>query len=150
MKECKDPFSFVPEKRRYLLYADGEGMPALSPILEKLIEKRLPFDLKFEISADDELTNWLSGQKMGCYFYGVSNCNRAIRLEQLVKDAGFSDEEMQIIGIGKPIKNVFCSRCHMIQPAENQSKIDCINCGLHLTVSEHYSAYHHAYLGYPS
>lgn len=149
MKAAQNALTFISGKRLYLLYADDKGMPSLLPIIQKLVEKNHRFELNFKMDNGADITDWLSKQKMGCYFYGAGTWETIKRLKQIAESIGFSNAEMQLIAVGRQDQNVFCSKCHMIQPARSQL-ITCNHCGLRLSVSKHYSSYHQAYLGYPS
>lgn len=143
-----DHLLFIPGKRRYLLYADKEGMPFILPIVSELTEKELPFELCFQEEQEERIIEKLSNQKMGCYLYVAGKRGWINRLEQIAWSIGFSDEEMQIMALGQR-KSVFCSRCHTIQDASDQL-VNCNHCGLRISVSKHFSRHHKAYLGYPA
>ena len=87
---------------------------------------------------------------MGSYLYGAASFENVKRGKKLAKDLGYSEEEMQWIVTGGIDKQIFCSKCHNIQWITDINIVTCNRCGLSLSVSDHFSAYHQAYLGYPS
>ncbi|HET7578967.1 MAG TPA: dimethylamine monooxygenase subunit DmmA family protein [Bacillales bacterium] len=146
--QSRSELKFISGKRHYLLYADKDGYPYLRPIVDELIKNNLPFELIFNVDREHDVIERLSGQKMGCYLYAAGHWNMIERLNRSAEGVGFSTEEMQLMMTSGEPKTVFCSRCHKIQQAKD-SGMTCTHCGLELSVSEHYSSYHKAYLGYP-
>ncbi|MGG3468644.1 dimethylamine monooxygenase subunit DmmA family protein [Neobacillus pocheonensis] len=139
--------SFVPGKRKYLFCADKQGMEILQPVIDLVIEKKLPFEL---FSIEHPVFEWLSKQKMGSFLYVAMEWDKLHAMKQLAEEVGFSAEEMQYIGYGGQSENVFCCRCHGITETIWQEKleINCRHCDLLLEVSDHYSSLKNAYLGY--
>ncbi|MFC3884478.1 dimethylamine monooxygenase subunit DmmA family protein [Bacillus songklensis] len=156
--------TFISGKRKYLFCADQKGMSILTPIIERVIEEKLSFELLFmgenhekELPPAD-LSKWLSQQKMGSYLYLAGPWNMLKSIKRLAEEIGFSDEEAQFVGYGVQQMNVFCCRCHGITEMEIQEtsqqekkikpEIMCRHCDLLLVVSDHYSSLRDAYLGY--
>lgn len=140
-------FSLILKKRLYLLYADEVGAERIQELKKMLEDNGLPYEFQCKEKGFEE---WLAGQKMGSYLYGAVHSNKINKLKQIAKNAGFSEEEMQWVGIGCANKQVFCSKCHTIQASGNQNQVICQNCGLPLDITDHYSFHHQAYLGYPA
>ncbi|HEX7066279.1 MAG TPA: dimethylamine monooxygenase subunit DmmA family protein [Bacillales bacterium] len=139
---------FIPGKRHYLLFADNKGMSPILPIVHKLIENELPFELCFQEDRESAIIEKLSNQKMGCYLYAAGRREWVDRIDEIAGSIGFSGEEMQIMAIGDR-KNVFCFHCHTIQEISDQ-QLSCSECGMSIVVSKHFSKHHKAYLGYPA
>ncbi|HET7628090.1 MAG TPA: dimethylamine monooxygenase subunit DmmA family protein [Bacillales bacterium] len=139
-------FEFAANKRLYLLFGDEAGRKMLQEIEKTLAEKELPFERHYGRS---DAAQWLSQQKMGSYLYGAGRSDWVDQMKRLAENAGFSEEEMQWLTVGAENKQVFCSGCHAVQRAGSRRRLACANCGLPLSVSEHYSTFHRAYLGYP-
>lgn len=140
-------FSFVPNKRLYLLFADEAGLESMQAWRDKLAVMGLPLECH---RGEKGMKKWLACQKMGSYLYGAASGEKVHRFIQIAEDIGFSLEEMQWVGIGSGNPFIFCSKCHNIQPITNNEAVICKHCRLSLSVTGHYSAYHQAYLGYPS
>jgi dimethylamine monooxygenase subunit C len=142
---------FVPGKRKYLFCGDNNGINLLSQLIERVIEEGLLYD-RFLITSDKELfqlSKFLKKQKMGTYLYAALPNNQLIQAKKLAEDIGFSEEEMQFIGYGKNVIRIFCCRCHGINELRNyEEEFLCVQCGLELSVSDHYSVFHNAVLGY--
>lgn len=143
--------NFVPGKRKYIFCGDQQGIKLLSSVIERVKEEELLHEIfLIEVEAEwSELSKFLKGQKMGTYLY-VAMSNDQLQQAKLVAEfIGFSDEEAQYIGYGEKIIRVYCCRCQGINETTNTvEKMICRHCGLELSVSDHYSVFHNAVLGY--
>jgi dimethylamine monooxygenase subunit C len=142
---------FVPGKRKYVFCGDQQGMKLLSSLIEQVKEEGLLHEV-FLIAGDGELSQlskFLKDQKMGTYLYlGLPN-DQLLEAKLVAESTGFSDEEAQSIGYGEKVIRIFCCRCHGINETKNNvEEMICRQCGLELSVSDHYSVYHNAVLGY--
>jgi dimethylamine monooxygenase subunit C len=142
---------FVSGKRKYVFCGDQQGIKILSSLIERVKEEELLLEI-FLIEGGTEwsqLSKFLKDQKMGTYLY-VALPNDQLQKAKLVSEAtGFSYEETQYIGHGEKVMRVYCCRCHGINELKNaEEEIMCDYCGLELTVSDHYSVFHNAVLGY--
>ncbi|WNB91714.1 dimethylamine monooxygenase subunit DmmA family protein [Bacillus sp. NEB1478] len=138
---------FIGNKRKYLFCADQQGMKLLSDVMEQASEKEI---FRFEDERDwTEFTSFLEKQKIGTYLYVSLPPNDLSQARKLSEDAGFSEGDAQFIGYGEKVVRVFCCRCHGInKKVDKQLEIFCQHCGLELSISDHYSKTHDAYLGY--
>jgi dimethylamine monooxygenase subunit C len=143
--------NFVPGKRKYVFCGDQQGIKLLSSVIERVkIEELLHEIFLIEGGAEwSQLSKYLRDQKMGTYLYvGLTN-NQLLQAKLVVENIGFSDEEAQYIGYGEKVTRIFCCRCHGINGMINaKEEILCEHCGLELSVSDHYSVFHNAVLGY--
>lgn len=150
----QQPF-FMPGKRKYLFCVDQQGISLLFPIIKQVIDQNLPFELQFlgeNIKTHEytpvNLRPWLSMQKMGSYLYIAGTWEMVFRVKSIAEENGFSEEEIQWYGCGPRTIRVFCCKCHGISETIEQSEITCCHCDLKLSISDHYSRFHHAFLGY--
>ncbi|WP_230459109.1 dimethylamine monooxygenase subunit DmmA family protein [Terrilactibacillus tamarindi] len=143
-------FTFVTGRRKYLLFTDITGYGEITPILSSLDEQNLLYMVYYfnEFSSNHDLKTYLSQQKMGTYIYASGNWNSIISFVKTAEKAGFTEEELQIKGIGERILRVFCSRCYAINVCKTSKEMVCQSCGQSLSVSNHYSRRYDAYLGY--
>jgi dimethylamine monooxygenase subunit C len=144
---------FVTGKRKYVFCADQHGMQFLFGIFERVKEDELPLEsFLFEEKRDwQQLYHYLKQQKMGTYLYVSLPQTELQQAKGVIEEVGFSEEEVQFIGYGKKAVRIFCCRCHqMNETNEGLAEILCSKCGLELSVSDHYSVFHHAFLGYVS
>ncbi|MDN4075062.1 dimethylamine monooxygenase subunit DmmA family protein [Fictibacillus terranigra] len=141
--------TFVPGKRKYLICGDPSGINLVQPIIQNIMEQHLSFEV-MEIKDEEKVRNWLDHQKMGCYLYVSAAWPEIERLKNITEDIGFSEEEVQFLGRGEQMIKVFCCRCHGLTELarSDASEITCSQCGLLLSVSDHYSSLRKAYLGY--
>lgn len=143
--------NFVPGKRKYLFCGDQQGLKLLSSVIERVKEDGLlheVFSTKGEVDCV-HLSEFLKDQKMGTYLYMALPYHQLQQAKKIAEDIGFSDEEAQYIGYGEKLIRIFCCRCHGINEIKSdKEEILCNQCGLELSVSDHYSVYHNAVLGY--
>jgi dimethylamine monooxygenase subunit C len=142
---------FVPGKRKYVFCGDQHGMRLLSGVIEQVKGEGLSHDFFLIAGEQDwsQLSKFFKGQKMGTYLYVALPNDQLQQAEMVAEETGFSDEEVQYIGYGEKVIRIFCCRCHGINEAKNfEREILCNQCGLELSVSDHYSVYHNAVLGY--
>lgn len=142
---------FVPGKRKYVFCGDQQGMKLLSNVIEQVKEEGLLHEI-FLIEGEAEwsqLSEFLKDQKMGTFLYlGLAN-DQLLQAKLVAETTGFSEEEAQYIGHGEKVFRIFCCRCHGINETTNTvEEIICRQCGLKLSVSDHYSIFHNAVLGY--
>ncbi|WP_226537094.1 dimethylamine monooxygenase subunit DmmA family protein [Fictibacillus halophilus] len=142
---------FVSGKRKYVFCGDQQGIKILSSLIERVKEEELLLEI-FLIEGGTEwsqLSKFLKDQKMGTYLYVVLPNEYIQKAEEVAEATGFSDEEAQYIGYGEKVTRVYCCRCHGIKEMKNaEEETLCEHCGLELSVSDHYSVYHNAVLGY--
>ncbi|MBY6038168.1 hypothetical protein KUV80_16025 [Fictibacillus nanhaiensis] len=142
---------FIPHKRKYLFCADQQGMKLLSDVIEQVKRSECSYDL-FVFEGDPDwkpFFNFLKKQKMGTYLYVALNNQVLGHAQTLAEEIGFSAEEAQYVVYGEVVRKIFCCRCHGINEAkEKEIEITCEQCGLVLSISDHYSTHHHAFLGY--
>ncbi|MFD1359856.1 dimethylamine monooxygenase subunit DmmA family protein [Fictibacillus halophilus] len=144
---------FVPGKRKYVFCSDQEGMKLLFNVIEQVKEEGRPYEIfKIEENQDClELGELLKKQKMGTHLYVALPYAGLEKVRKTAEEIGFTEEETQYIGYGKKVKRIFCCRCHgMNETADVQADILCSQCGLELSISDHYSVFHNAFLGYVS
>lgn len=143
--------NFVSGKRKYVFCGDQQGIKLLSSVIERVkVEDLLHEIFLIEREAEwSELSKFLKDQKMGTYLYvGLPNTH-LLQAKLIAETIGFSDEETQYIGYGKQVIRIFCCRCHGInETTSTVEEMICRQCGLELSVSDHYSVHHNAVLGY--
>jgi hypothetical protein len=141
---------YIPSKRKYVFCADQEGLKFLLNIMEQVKGNALPHDIFLFDGRDlSHLAEFLSKQKMGTYLYMALPHAELQKMKKIVEDIGFLDEEMQLIGFGKKRIRIFCCRCQGInEMTEERAEITCNKCRIELSLSDHYSVFHDAYLGY--
>lgn len=141
---------FIKGKRKYLFCADEQGVKLLSHLIEMAKEEGISYEWLHIVDGYGlALQEIMSDQKMGTYLYVALPYSELKHVQVLAESIGYSYEEAQFIGYGEKTVQVFCCRCHGINIAlENQMELVCDKCRLTMSVSDHYSALHHAFLGY--
>jgi dimethylamine monooxygenase subunit C len=143
--------NFLIDKKHVLLFADDKGISFIQPLTDQIKEKNLSFELVYSPfePSEKKLTGWLSNQQIGTALFIFAASNIAQKVYQLARQAGYFNEDIYLQKIGNGHKRVFCSKCHFINEVKNEEPFHCQNCQLRIKPSNHYSSYHHAYLGYP-
>ncbi len=95
-----------------------------------------------------DLEKELSFQPLGAQILIIAEKDLIQNLRQLAIKAGFKQKDITLIHTGGSF-NAFCSQCHHIQTFTQQKEFDCANCHQTIEASDHFSAYHQAYLAYP-
>lgn len=153
----RDSATFIGGKTKYLLCADKNGVTLLKPILDQIILTNQSMEFFFigENAIDHpsimDIKLWLSRQMMGSFLYLAFDREKLKSLKDLMKEIGFTEDEVQFIGYGIKRNSVFCCRCHWITEINNvelEIQVICEKCNLLLSVSNHYSKLRDAYLGY--
>jgi dimethylamine monooxygenase subunit C len=143
--------NFVPGKRKYVFCGDQQGIKLLSSVIERVKKEGLSHEV-FLIEGKVEgsqLSKYLKDQKMGTYLYLCLPNDQLQQAKLVAVFTGFSDEEAQYIGYGEKVTRVYCCRCHGInETTSTVEEMICRQCGLELSVSDHYSVHHNAVLGY--
>jgi dimethylamine monooxygenase subunit C len=152
---------FVPNKRKYILIGNVDGIQLLTPILEEIKDSNLHYEVinlnatiqegsdyhLFQVSPI--LNRLLCQQKMGTFVYAALPWDAISYYKLFFEKAGFSDEEYQCIGFGERRIRVFCCRCHGISEVlHGEQEVTCQHCQLHLEITSHYSKLKDAYLGF--
>ncbi|RNA69302.1 hypothetical protein [Alteribacter keqinensis] len=138
---------WVPGRQKYLiLYHHSQDHQVL---LTKL--RRVKADVE-EVEVKDRdhqaaLLSYLSIQKMGTYLYGFLPETMIHSIAYVVKEAGFTDDDMQMCAPGDKHRPVFCAHCHAVFFVEPGDEITCPECRCFLEVSDNWSVFHQAYLG---
>lgn len=143
--------SLIKGKRKYLFCCDAEGAESLYTLVQQVMEAKVSFDLHI-IEQDFEpfLYQWFSEQKMGTYLYISGRWEVVKVVKNIAIEVGFSQHDMQILGLGPIRKKVICSKCHAVNEVNDELFVTCGECGLELDVSNHYSRRLDGYLGYYS
>ncbi|MFE7064850.1 hypothetical protein ACFVAD_22220 [Sutcliffiella sp. NPDC057660] len=152
--------TYIPNKRHYLFCVDETGEEELSSLIREVQVRQASVEviqIDKHVSSDrlqEEMKHGLSRQKMGTYLYIAVEWKRLDQLIIVAEDVGFTSEEASFIGVGTKNMNVFCCRCHGINMVSDikiergNFRINCSFCRISLSVSDHYSKFRNAYLGY--
>lgn len=142
-----------PNKHKYLLFTDRSGLLDSLPIIVALGYQGLNIEVYFEQSVgkfdEREIKPLLSGQKIGTELLLMGGWPTVAKLEKWAKQAGFTEDEIQLRGIGDKETNVFCIKCYrIVTKSVREERMACDYCGAALAVSDHYSPRLEAYLGF--
>ncbi|MFC7785074.1 MULTISPECIES: dimethylamine monooxygenase subunit DmmA family protein [unclassified Rossellomorea] len=143
--------AFVPSKRKYLFCGDHKGMKRLTPIIKKVMKENVSFEVVYLGEKEEtNISRWLRNQRMGSFLYIAMEWGKLEGLKHLAVECGFSEEEVQLIGHGIRMIEVFCCKCHQKTKIEGLGKLEtiCSHCHLKLSISDHYSPLRGSFLGY--
>ncbi|MGJ7919762.1 dimethylamine monooxygenase subunit DmmA family protein [Neobacillus sp. LXY-4] len=128
-------------------------------LAEEMKDERLFRYMKLNLETDviffqqrsyDSISSMLTKQPIGTKLFLIGEWEMIEDLKQLAIEAGFTEEEMVVKGIGMKEEKVFCAKCYHLNKKTDQNVVKCDNCNTKLDVSKHYSKRHKAYLGYIS
>ncbi|WP_417898537.1 dimethylamine monooxygenase subunit DmmA family protein [Bacillus haimaensis] len=147
--------TYVPYKKHYVFCVDEAGFSEVAEVMMHVQSDQASYEL-FQVACVKDFTVWhtemeerLFKQKMGTYLYVAASWDMLNVIKHIAIDVGFTDEEAQYRGIGEQEKAVFCCRCHGVTKVENiLFCTKCPECGISLTISDHFSKNKEAYLGY--
>ncbi|WP_414703605.1 hypothetical protein [Pseudalkalibacillus sp. SCS-8] len=102
----------------------------------------------YQLDERIELKELLSSQPLGTKVVILADDN-VQTLRQLTKAVGFTNRDITVVQGEHESSRIFCSQCHHIQKVPRYQEYQCSNCQNHIEPSDHFSAFHQAYLGYP-
>ncbi len=173
--EPEEWFVVKSNKHKYLLFTDGSGLFDSLSIIVALGYQGLNTEVYFEQNErtksmkmmetflqsmtnqiqsvgkfhDREIKRLLSGQKIGTELLLMCGWPTVMKLVKWAKEAGFTEDEIQLRGIGDKETNVFCIKCYrIVTKSVREERMACDYCGAALAVSDHYSPRLEAYLGF--
>jgi hypothetical protein len=134
-------------RKHFLILTDGTVDRLLDRLKENLTE-RGEICRYVEIKDDKKLEDLLGEQPIGTVLVIAAIPDVTARLVHSAREAGYPEADIFTVREGS--KNVFCGSCHHISNTGVQEDFCCPNCGCVLDLSDHYSAYYDAVLGYPT
>jgi hypothetical protein len=135
------------DRNQFLLLIDGTKNSLMERTVGKLKEHGKTFQY-VEIKEGERLVDLLAEQPIGTVLVIAAVPDVTARLVHSAREAGYP--EVDIFTVREEAQNVFCGRCHHISNTGIQEGFCCPNCGCELDLSDHYSAYYDAVLGYPT
>ncbi|MBK5501389.1 hypothetical protein [Peribacillus sp. TH14] len=168
----KGRFKVNPAKRKCLIFSDNEGLSYIQPLFIGALESietpyevhliknykeilsdtdtPLSFESVKELNIFDErnIKQLLKEQYMGTQLYIASSWKTAEYLFSLALDCGYSEEEIQVHGLGEKTEYVFCAKCYNLTLKDNEENVVCSNCNTVLVVTHEYSKLRKGYLGF--
>jgi hypothetical protein len=99
-----------------------------------------------EINAD--ITSFLSTAPLNSTVYIAGSEPFIWKIAKSVKTIGLMDEQIKMLKPESKQRDLFCVHCFTITPGVIQTPAQCNECKRFLSVTEHFSKLHSAYLGY--
>jgi len=93
------------------------------------------------------LRHRLAAETMGLRLYAVGSEPFVWDVARAGLDAGMGREEMRLFAAGPPVRRVSCVHCRTINPGVTTTLVTCAGCGVTLTVRDHFSRVHNAWMG---
>ncbi|MGM7700850.1 hypothetical protein ACSVDE_03935 [Pseudalkalibacillus sp. Hm43] len=100
------------------------------------------------LEEENDLEKKLSLQPLGAQIVIFAETAFIQNLRQLALRVGFKQRDINVIPREEGPMSAFCSQCHHIQSL-TKKEFACENCHQTIEASDHFSAYHQAYLAYP-
>ncbi|TDK59152.1 hypothetical protein E2K98_20880 [Bacillus salipaludis] len=89
-------------------------------------------------------------QKMGTQLYISAKWDNAVTIFTAAIEAGFSEDEIQLLISGKRRRYVYCIKCFHLQEVEaKETDTICHHCQISLEIGPFYSKERKGYIGYP-
>ncbi|WLD94865.1 hypothetical protein [Alkalihalobacillus sp. AL-G] len=136
---------------RCLIISDDCKNAKLPNILKEMKDRNLDFqiiDYSNEM-ASETLEKRLSNQPLGCLLILLVNPELSRRIVHIAREIHFSINDIIVISDSGLSRHVFCGSCHFINENIQARRFNCKKCLNELEVSDHFSAYYQAVLGYP-
>ncbi|WP_257349207.1 hypothetical protein [Pseudalkalibacillus decolorationis] len=136
----------------YLAITDQPDDPRLQSILEELKTRKKTFQTLVYSQPTNKvkLKKALLDQTIGCYLLIGATPINVREIVQTALEYHFTHLDMFIFEDEPSVKHVFCGCCHFIHDNVEASRFVCKNCGQLIEVSDHFSHYYHAVLGFPN
>jgi hypothetical protein len=93
------------------------------------------------------LRHRLAAETMGLRLYVTGSEPFVWDVARAAHQAGMGREEMRLCATGRPERRVSCVHCRTIVPHVTTSLVTCTGCGVILTVRDHFSRVHNAWMG---
>jgi len=93
------------------------------------------------------LAHRLAAETMGLRIYVVGSEPFVWDVARVATAAGMGRDEMQLFAMGQPVRRVSCVHCRHINPGVTTTLVTCAGCGVTLTVRDHFSRAHNAWMG---
>ena len=145
-----EKFSMQPERRKYLIVsdqkADGEVKHFLNYIEQEVDYETFGIEEERTMKGIREV---LLRQKMGTQLYIAANWNNAEAVFMEAVEAGFTEEEIQVVVYGPKRRYVYCMKCYSLSEIDEAPEVQCSHCEAHMEVGPFFSKVRKGYIGYP-
>ncbi|MCM3651699.1 dimethylamine monooxygenase subunit DmmA family protein [Metabacillus litoralis] len=138
-------FLFLNKIETYLYIKTEQLQKETINDLQQLLPKRIQ---SLSAISYQEVSPILAKQVIGTKLFISGGWPMVNELKDIANSFGFSDDEIQVSGIGRKNERIFCIKCYHIIRKKNDDEATCENCNTTLDASTHFSKRHDAYLGY--
>ncbi|MEK4027175.1 MULTISPECIES: hypothetical protein [Bacillaceae] len=145
-----EKFSIQPERRKYLIVFDQKADHELKHFLN-YIEQEVDYET-FEMAEErdrEEIQEVLLNQKMGTQLYIATDWDNAEAVFTAAIEAGFTEEEIQVVVYGPKRRYVYCMKCYSLSEIDEAPEVQCSHCDAHMEVGPFFSKVRKGYIGYP-
>ncbi|WP_026689642.1 hypothetical protein [Alteribacter aurantiacus] len=98
------------------------------------------------VGEPDQLASILNKELMGTYIYLSLKVKKTREVLSLLYDLGFSPLDLQVVK-EESERAIFCAHCHTVFITDDHPHAVCEKCNITLSVTNHWSTFHHAFLG---
>lgn len=128
------------------IYIKAEQIPVeIKRYVQDRFPKQSPYLSSFSIL---EIPHLLNHQVIGSRLFISGEWPTIHAVKEEAYKIGFSEDEIQTVGIGSKEEKVFCAKCYSYNVKKKENELLCEHCHTLLDVSNHFSKRHDAYLGY--
>lgn len=136
-------------KRKIVLFTDERHMEQANTKLKSFEQDGRMCELII-VKSETNYEEIMTGLSVGTQVLICTEAEEAQVIQRSALSSGFLHDDIFYISPKDKNPRVFCSQCHFIQRVDQKIAFICRNCSQIIQPSDHYSAYHHAFLAYPS
>lgn len=145
----KDELSFNSKRRKHLIIYDQKAVEDIKQSMDTDLQGDITtLEIKDSINLQD-LRVLLYSQKMGTQLYIASGWDHAVTVFTEAVEAGFTEDEIQVIIYGPTKRYVYCVKCYNTSETTYDDEVQCPHCSTHMEVGPFFSKVRKGYIGYP-
>ncbi|GIN89255.1 hypothetical protein J6TS1_11910 [Siminovitchia terrae] len=145
----KDELTFNNKRRKHLIVYDQKAAEDIIQTLDNHSHDQYEaLEIRDSTNLQD-LRVLLYSQKMGTQLYIASDWDHAVTVFTEAVEAGFTEDEIQVIIYGPTKRYVYCVKCYNTSETTYDDEVQCPHCSIHMEVGPFFSKVRKGYIGYP-
>lgn len=145
----KESFKLQPNRKKNIVITEQGNESEVTEFLAEMKQKDIGYEL-VEASDLEAMVSFLKKQTMGTQLYIVSTWDTAMVIFEAAVIAGFTEDEIETMIIGKKKRYVYCMKCFERHEVNLDAKeTQCPSCDAMLEVGPFFSKVRKGNIGYP-
>lgn len=145
----KEELTLHSTRKKHLMIYDQKAVDDINQAIDNHSEDKLEaMEIKDSINLQD-LRVLLYSQKMGTQLYIAAKWDHAVTVFDEAVEAGFTEDEIQVIIYGPTKRYVYCMKCYTTSETTYDDEVYCPQCSAHMDVGPFFSKVRKGYIGYP-